>query len=87
MCTNLPEERLVYWRSRLHNHFFLSNYRTFMRDPKFIVGGFKIFLKGLPGLVPGIKRFIKTRKFDNILIQVLKEYRRRLKQLTQYQVT
>lgn len=83
MITTIPEDRLVYWRSRLHNHFFFRNYRTFLRDPRFILGGFRIFFVGIKGLLPGIRRFINTGKIDSIFIQLLAEYRKKMKKLKQ----
>ncbi|MBW2993395.1 B12-binding domain-containing radical SAM protein [Candidatus Woesearchaeota archaeon] len=83
MYTTIPKEKLIKWRSRLHNHFFFRNYKTFLGNPKFLFGGIKIFLTGINGLIPGIKRFINTGKIDSIFIQILKEYRRKMKRLSQ----
>ncbi len=83
MITTIPEKRLIYWRSRLHNHFFLRNYLTFFKNPQFLIGATKIFLKGSDGLIPGIKRFIQTGKLDSIFIQVLTEYRKKMKSMRQ----
>jgi radical SAM superfamily enzyme YgiQ (UPF0313 family) len=76
---SIPKEELVRYRSKLHNSVVISNYLSFAKDPMFIFGAIKIFCIGLPGIFKGITRFIKTGKIDNILVEILAEYRRRLK--------
>lgn len=81
MSVTIPEERLIYWRSRLHNINLWRNYSHFISDPKFIIGGFKIFILGYKGIIPGFKRFIRTKKIDSLLIEPLHYYRLRLKKV------
>jgi anaerobic magnesium-protoporphyrin IX monomethyl ester cyclase len=81
--TTISERELIRWRSRLHNRFFVTNYLTFLRDPHFIPGSINIFLGGLDGLQPGLKRFMNTGKIDSIFMQVLRQYRNKMKRLSQ----
>jgi anaerobic magnesium-protoporphyrin IX monomethyl ester cyclase len=80
MCTDLTEKKLIYWRSKLHNLNFWKNYLTMMKNPAFIMGGIKIFLKGMRGFPKGLKRVIKTGKLDSLFVEILKSYRNRLKE-------
>jgi len=79
MSLNMPEERLIYWRSKLHNLNWFRNYSYFIRDPRFIINGIKITLLGYKGWIKGIKRVIKTGKIDSLLVETLHAYRLRLK--------
>lgn len=79
MCISMAEERMIYWRSRLHNLNWLRDYAHLARDPRFFFGGLKFAVLGYRGIVPGLKRVIKTGKIDSLLVETLHSYRLRLK--------
>ena len=79
MSVSMSEKKLIYWRSRLHNINFWRNYAHLIKDPQFIIGGIFVFFKGYRGWVPGIKRVLKTGKFDSFFVTTLYYYRLGLK--------
>ena len=79
MSVNMPEERLIYWRTRLYNLSFWRNYSNLVRCPGFILGSIKILIIGHKGFVPGLKRFIITGKIDSFFLEHLNQYRIKLK--------
>jgi radical SAM superfamily enzyme YgiQ (UPF0313 family) len=83
MCTDLSEEELIEWRTKLHNSNFWRNYSNLAKSPQFILGGTKMFFKGLGGLRKGLSRFSSTRKVDSIFVEVLKHYRLKTKKEVQ----
>lgn len=72
---NMPKEELVKARSWLNNMQMRRNYKSYLNSPKFLLGTTKILLKGFPGLMQGMKRFYKTRKFEIIVYAMLEHNR------------
>jgi anaerobic magnesium-protoporphyrin IX monomethyl ester cyclase len=73
------EDDIIKYRTMLHNSVVLNNYLTLLKNPSFLIGGLGILIKGFPGIFNGIGRFLKTGKFDNILVEILAYYRKKLK--------
>ncbi|HCC46823.1 MAG TPA: hypothetical protein DEQ38_01705 [Elusimicrobia bacterium] len=83
VCFNGSEEELVAARTLLQNQVLARNLFTIFKDPGAIPGGIAILFSGAAGLLPGLKRFVKTGNFENILVEVLKSYRQNLKDKAQ----
>jgi anaerobic magnesium-protoporphyrin IX monomethyl ester cyclase len=75
----IKKEELIRYRSMLHNSVIVRNYLSFLKSPSFLLGAIKIVWIGFSGVKKGFSRFIKTGKVDNIFVEILAEYRRKLK--------
>jgi anaerobic magnesium-protoporphyrin IX monomethyl ester cyclase len=79
LCMGFSKEELIRYRSMLHNHVVLRNYLTMLKNPSFVAGSSQILLKGIGGLTQGIKRFLMTGKIDTVFVEILHNYREKLK--------
>ena len=79
ICMSFTETELMNFRRMLQDRVRCNNFKTLLRSPGFIFGGFRILFSGFSGLFIGIKRFLSTRNIDNIFYEILREYRRKTK--------
>jgi len=79
ICVDFTEEELIHYRSMLHNHVVFRNYFTILKNPSCMIGALGIILQGIGGFRKGVKRFLRTGKIDNIFVEMLHNYREKLK--------
>lgn len=77
MSSNIPADRLQYYRAKFQNHFFFRNY---FRFNNMIIGLqlLQIMLKNPSTTWRGIKRVLKYKRVDSFIEEILVAYRKSL---------
>lgn len=79
MTINFSEKELQEIRSWLHNQVLMRNYLFYLKRPSFLLKSSKILFKGFPAIGKALSRFIRTKKIDSLVVELLAHYRKSIK--------